>query len=167
MDDAQKEYKNMMEILSAYGQEKIRDCLQENLDAEKSNIGQSEELITVTYGDVVKNEDLVRPRDVGLTVAEDFGCQMRLDYIFEMDIDENIEKPGLVIDSKSTKIEPNFTAKNTDSGLPNLPFTQLSDHYGVSTSILYKNDWKNDKKKQVLMLSNLHLALLGFDPIDI
>ena len=36
-----------------------------------------------------------------------------------------------------TKIEPFFTPMSKKSGLPELPFTQISDHYGVSTVIRY------------------------------
>ena len=85
----------MIQILTAYGEEKIRDCLQENLDSEKGN---GEQQISVTYGDTIKDEDLERPRDVVLTVSDDFGCQQRLDYIFEMDLRPSNSNTRLEID---------------------------------------------------------------------
>lgn len=88
MQKAQNEYQNMLHILSNFRDEKIRDCLQENLDLQKDK----PDLIDVTYGDSVpivnaNSKDAERaPREVGLTNSDDFGCAERLDYIIQLDI---------------------------------------------------------------------------------
>jgi len=88
MHKAQNEYQNMLHILSNFRDEKIRDCLQENLDNQKDQ----PDLIEVTYGDSISvvnaNSKLAEraPREVGLTNSDDFGCGERLDYIIQLDI---------------------------------------------------------------------------------
>jgi len=77
------------------------------------------------------------PREVGLTNSEDFGCAERLDYIIQLDIKNEEAASQMVIDISKTTIEPFFTDK-AENGLHKLPFTQLSDHYGVSTVLNVK-----------------------------
>lgn len=45
----------------------------------------------------------------------------------------------LKLDVASTRVEPYFTPINPENGLPILPFTQISDHYGISCDINYSD----------------------------
>ena len=111
MHQAQNEYQNMLHILSNFRDEKIRDCLQENLDHQK---GQPD-LIEVTYGDFIPilatNSKLTEraPREVGLTNSEDFGCNERLDYIIQLDIRNEEAEAKMSVDISQTRIEPFVT----------------------------------------------------------
>ena len=61
--------------------------------------------------------------------------------------DDQLEKPlvpkssgmdiGLRVDVLSAKAAPHFTEINPANGLYRLPFTQVSDHYGVTCDIVY------------------------------
>ena len=87
----------MLHILSNFGEETIKDCLQENLDSRK---GQAD-LIDVTYGDsILGDKGQRKPRETSLTNSDDFGCAERLDYILQLDV-----KP----DQAKIKIETNET----------------------------------------------------------
>ena len=97
---------------------------------------------------------------------EDYLSKQRLDYIlvvdpkqeeFQNDVDTDVSaenqeeelaevvqnKPSdykkLSVDLNSTKVEPNFTPTNPENGLPILPFSQISDHYGISCEINYND----------------------------
>ncbi|KAM9958641.1 hypothetical protein ACTFIW_012230 [Dictyostelium discoideum] len=102
-----------------------------------------------TVGDIkfLKDKKQEIPLETVLTNPNDFGCMKRLDYIllfnreFETSIDGvelNFKVPSPTQPSKhsqqhssisplkgSTKVDPFF--------IQGFPFTQLSDHYGVST----------------------------------
>ena len=82
----ENEYESMIDILSNFGQEKIIDCLQENIDLHSND----QDFITCTYGDMCQNdtgEDF--PRELGLTNPGEFGVKQRLDYIFVLDQGDN------------------------------------------------------------------------------
>ena len=120
------------------------DCLDTQLkDVQKWNEehpkDQKEEPLAITFGDVIKNEETGKfePRDVHLTVVEDFFAMQRLDYIFLLDQGEKVldeqdrsqinsvsSKTPILQDSSTkrtsnlrvvveeTKVEPHFTACN-------------------------------------------------------
>jgi hypothetical protein len=97
LEQAENEYQTMLHILSNFGEETIKDCLQENLDNRK---GQAD-LIDVTYGDsILDDKGQRKPRETGLTNSDDFGCAERLDYILQLEI-----KP----DQAGIKVETNET----------------------------------------------------------
>eukprot|EP01102_Stenamoeba_stenopodia_P000697 TRINITY_DN10647_c0_g1_i1.p1 TRINITY_DN10647_c0_g1~~TRINITY_DN10647_c0_g1_i1.p1 ORF type:complete len:425 (+),score=88.98 TRINITY_DN10647_c0_g1_i1:103-1377(+) len=116
----------------------------------------------VTFGDVFVDSytDQVKPRETKLTHPEDLCTQQRLDYIFlieslrggetEADDSESFvelqrqmrqegytsvgvtpkkKKKYFAVKPYSTKVTPFFVG--------GMPFTQLSDHYGVETTIVY------------------------------
>ena len=100
----------------------------------------------MTYADVLKEGDgRDGPRERILTNSDDYGLKERLDYIFVVNPhkpkpddaeNDDLEKgtecaSGLKVDVSKTMIEPFFTSQNKLE----FPFTQFSDHYGVSTEI--------------------------------
>jgi len=88
----------------------------------------------ITYGDYVEvphttePEKLVpAPREVVLTHKADYCCGLSIDYIILADTEENQrEKVMEVVD---TKVEQFFVNQQQ------FRFSQLSDHYGVSTTL--------------------------------
>jgi len=129
----------MCQILSNFGVEEIKDCLQENILNNE---------IKVTYGDthIVDGEEV--HRETNLTDPHGRGLKERLDYIFELDLGpkerepqswhelilgptEATEESALRVQTEETFVVPSFTKESLE-----LPFSQLSDHYGVSTSVV-------------------------------
>ena len=118
------EYETMMQIMSNYKIDAIQDCLHEAFEKDYKGI-------KCTIGDITNHEDQVVPREVGLTDPNDFFAQERLDYIMVLQEDKHLK-----VQTEKTIVEPFFTAKD-ENGLFLLPFSQLSDHYGISSEIVY------------------------------
>ena len=112
----ENEYESMLEVLSNFGNDKVEDCLQEAFNAGNGDI-------RVTIGDIDINGS---PKETVLTDPDDLCGQERLDYILHLNKQDT---SSIKIDALKSRVEPFFTEK--------LPFTQLSDHYGVSTIINY------------------------------
>jgi hypothetical protein len=83
----------------------------------------------ITFGDVVKDSKTgnLIPREKELTHPADLLCQLCLDYLIWIQ-----PKAGKVFRIKESKVEPFFVEKE--------PFSQLSDHYGLSTEIALSAD---------------------------
>ncbi|KAG9291163.1 hypothetical protein G9A89_013035 [Geosiphon pyriformis] len=97
----------------------------------------------VTFGDVFTDEKgHVQPRETVLTSKSDWKTTASLDYILL--IDEKTDDDNLIlnkrlinVDLEQTKIEKFFTNSSEDK--QELPFTQLSDHYGASIMLKIKS----------------------------
>lgn len=80
----------------------------------------------ITYGDIEIVDNKVVPKETVLTTKEDHGCMQSIDYMIMI-------KPtkGCLINAieKSTRVEE-FTIP-----LGKYRFSQLSDHYGISTKL--------------------------------
>jgi len=77
----------MLDIMSKFGEEKITDCLQVNIDKMDPD---SEDDLKVTYSDTNSDkEGNEMPKEAYLTVPDDYFNKERLDYIFILDEDEN------------------------------------------------------------------------------
>lgn len=79
----------------------------------------------VTYGDVV--EGTKRPKETTLTAADDWGKCNCLDYIFWMNGINDGVGSNIIVKENATRVEKFL--------VDGVPFSQISDHYGVSTSI--------------------------------
>jgi hypothetical protein len=92
-----------------------------------------------------QNDDQTTPREVVLTSKEDYCTQQRIDYIFlvtkkpnvnqtnnsNSSSDNNKEKGVFFqIKEKSTRVQP-FFVNHSES------ITQLSDHYGIETVLVF------------------------------
>lgn len=134
---AESEYETMMKIFSNMGREVISDCITENMH---------NNLIKNTFGDVVDIDGEEVARETILTEKGEQCLKERLDYIFWLnkgqveqdDLEEPEQESNLVIDISKTMIEPLFVDKDLESGEYDYPFTQFSDHYGISTEILLR-----------------------------
>lgn len=80
----------------------------------------------ITFGDTTDKEGKV-PRETVLTAGEGLLTRGSIDYIFWLSHTNqpSQQQPNIQADLSQTKVEPFF--------VQNEPFTQLSDHYGVST----------------------------------
>jgi hypothetical protein len=88
-----------------------------------------------TYG--VTGDENNPQYDMTLTDKEDLGCNQTLDYIFEVylnneDLENSTSNKKLFIDYDSLKIEEFLVECK--------PFQTLSDHFGLSLNISYKNN---------------------------
>lgn len=77
-----------------------------------------------------------------LTIHDDLGAKMCLDYIFEIFYEEDIEEEDinqrkLLRIGEEVKIEPFFVKNYDHLNFDEKKYTQLSDHYGLSFSIYY------------------------------
>lgn len=80
----------------------------------------------VTYGDTEKVDNKVVPKETVLTTKEDHGCMQCIDYMMMI----KPKKKCLINEiSKATKVEE-FAIP-----LGKYRFSQLSDHYGISTKL--------------------------------
>jgi len=77
-----------------------------------------------TYADVCPDEP-TKPRETVLTHTADHCTQLAIDYIFWIDTHENHAVQKIRAKPCTTRVEEFFVDGH--------PFTQLSDHYGVST----------------------------------
>jgi len=112
----------------------------------------------VTVGDVEVIDGTQSPKEIHLTRPEDQKLCKRLDYIFwlqRLDLphdlqeqqqqqqhnlkrenesrSEQIMEYTLEVKPNSCKVEPLFVKKESK----NIPFTQLSDHYGISAEFIF------------------------------
>jgi len=84
-----------------------------------------------TYGDYYVHENKTHPKEVVFTQEIDHCIPQCLDYFFWKDSIENAKNHTISVKPGSTKVEEFF--------IKNHPlFTQLSDHYGVSTTVQYQ-----------------------------
>ncbi|KAJ1871216.1 hypothetical protein H4R22_004055 [Coemansia sp. RSA 1290] len=82
----------------------------------------------VTFGNIVVDKDgTVRPRETVLTTQQDNMVMHSIDYILWYNPDAEEQKNNVVAQLADVGVTPNFT--------PGQPFTQISDHYGVSAEI--------------------------------
>ncbi|KYQ92877.1 putative sphingomyelinase [Tieghemostelium lacteum] len=135
-------YLEMLDILSKPNPKYTKDCVLEKLslntdgllysihDSLKSDIG----VHPPTVGDIYYKKDSMDrlnklPRETELTNKNDYMCMKRLDYILFFDrqftYNNSLPSTSIIYKQNSTKVEPFF--------IDGFPFTQLSDHYGVST----------------------------------
>jgi len=92
----------------------VRDLLKEHSDGKHPN----------TYADICSEG---KPRETVLTDPVDLGSALSIDHCLFIDTLTNLESCGIVIKENSTKVEEFLVTP------PIYPFTQLSDHYGIST----------------------------------
>jgi endonuclease/exonuclease/phosphatase family metal-dependent hydrolase len=79
----------------------------------------------VTYGDVI--EGTRKPKETTLTAVDDWGKYNCLDYIFYMNgINDGVDT-NITVKENASKVEK-FLVDGE-------PYSQISDHYGVSTNI--------------------------------
>ena len=76
-------YQELLDVLSMFGEKKITDCLQVNIDKMDKD---TKDDVKITYCDINKDkEGNIIPKESYLTVSDDFFNKERLDYIFIMD----------------------------------------------------------------------------------
>lgn len=140
-----REYDDVMEILDEGGWQCV-DHLAEVFaqEDEAAEAGEAQPKgPRCTFGDVSKGAaGNLMPREVVLTDPDEFCCEQRLDYIFEMR-QPHAQQHGLQVVSGATQIEAFFTEAHlsddpgSEQTVYHLPFTQISDHYGVSTELTF------------------------------
>jgi len=116
------EYKYMMDTLVT-AKPSIKDLLKETYNEHP-----------ITYGDfhevpheIEENKMVATPRELHLTHTADYCCGLSIDYIFMADTEANkLEK---IVEVTDTKIEEFFVPPEK------FTFSQLSDHYGISTTL--------------------------------
>jgi len=116
------EYKYMMDTLRT-GKPAIKDLLKEAYNEHPITYGDYHEV----PHDTDEGEVVNKPRELHLTHTADHCCGLSIDYIFMADTEAN--RAENIMDVKETKVEEFFV----DPGA--FKFTQLSDHYGVSTTL--------------------------------
>ncbi|KAJ1965921.1 hypothetical protein GGI12_000442 [Dipsacomyces acuminosporus] len=85
----------------------------------------------VTFGNIyVDANGTVRPKDTVLTGKEDGMSMQSIDYILWHNPDSAKQKSGAIASIGDVSVAPNFT--------PGQPFTQISDHYGVSAQVHFE-----------------------------
>jgi len=116
------EYKYMMDTLVG-AKPNIKDLLKETYNDHP-----------ITYGDFheIPHEEkeghvVSVPRELHLTHKADHCCGLSIDYIFMADTEENQREK--IMEVKDTKVEEFFVDPEE------FTFSQLSDHYGVSTTL--------------------------------
>ncbi|CAG8629103.1 2874_t:CDS:2, partial [Funneliformis mosseae] len=133
------EYLNMIKILSGEGIEANQIDKSTSPDERLYNNPKIVKIIDtlkerygnhpITFGDVIIADDgTISPRETVLTGKDDLLSQASLDYILL--IGEQ-SKQRIWVDIQGTRVEE-FFVNNTS----NYPFSQLSDHYGVSTHLI-------------------------------
>ncbi|EGR34302.1 hypothetical protein IMG5_017300 [Ichthyophthirius multifiliis] len=123
------EYDILKILLSNFNKNIIYDCV-------KKKYGQE---IPITYGDYYVDENgSKQPMETVLTISSDLFAGQCLDYIIHFkennqsdDQEKQVQEEILQVDYQSVEIEKFFVKEQ--------PFTQLSDHYGVSIDVLYIN----------------------------
>lgn len=144
------EYDAMMCYLSDNFRDGLVDLIytpndQDYSDGEHPNQEAQQKEHPITYADSIMNEngDLV-PKETVLTHKDDLCSNQSLDYIFHLNPKALLKKLGcsekgeganregkLQIVKGSAKVEPFMIGSKT--------FTQLSDHYGISVRLKYKD----------------------------
>jgi hypothetical protein len=87
-----------------------------------------------TFGDV-HPDDPKKPREVALTHPADIGSQLSIDYVFFLDSFQNNQSKKVTC--CSTKVEEFFMTEPA-------PFSQLSDHYAVTTVLTIDASQQNE-----------------------
>jgi endonuclease/exonuclease/phosphatase family metal-dependent hydrolase len=80
----------------------------------------------VTYADVCPRD--MKPRETVLTDPVDHGSQLCIDHILFVDTVTNCSNRSITVKPFTTRVEEFFVSDHR--------FTQLSDHYGVSTTLV-------------------------------
>ncbi|KAJ2634673.1 hypothetical protein GGF40_004057 [Coemansia sp. RSA 1286] len=84
----------------------------------------------VTFGNTVVDEHgVVHARETILTTTQDNKVMHSIDYVLWYNPDVDQHSKGIVASMEDVGVVPNFT--------PGMPFTQISDHYGVSADIRF------------------------------
>ncbi|KAJ2160730.1 hypothetical protein GGF46_002031 [Coemansia sp. RSA 552] len=84
----------------------------------------------VTFGNIMVGEDgTPRARETVLTTTQDNMVMHSIDYVIWHNPDASEQKHGIVASMLDVGVVPNFT--------PGMPFTQISDHYGVAAEVLF------------------------------
>lgn len=96
----------------------VRDLLKEH----------SGGLHPTTYGDICPKTGA--PREVALTDPVDHCSQLCIDHALFIDTVENHTKGAIQVEEGSTQVEEFFVPRDK------FPFTQLSDHYGLTTVLV-------------------------------
>jgi sphingomyelin phosphodiesterase len=115
------EYKYMMDTL-VEAKPTIKDLLKEAYNDHPITYGDFHEILHET-----DNKMVTIPRELHLTHKADHCCGLSIDYIFMADTEAN--QQNNVIEVKSTKVEEFFVSAEQ------FTFSQLSDHYGISTTL--------------------------------
>jgi len=84
----------------------------------------------ITYGDFYHEEGRTIPKETVLTHQVDHCRPEYLDYILFKD---GKQKQKMYVKKESTRIEPFFVPEHQKG---KVPFTQLSDHYAVTTTLI-------------------------------
>lgn len=138
-------YMEMMNLMnSTFSDHQVQDALR---DAAGEH--------PVTYGDVIVDEETGerRPRELVLTNAADYCCQLSIDYLIWLsprseapaafpdnlryssssndDMARQLKAPAPRLVPASTRVEPFFI----DPSVGPYQFAQLSDHYGISATL--------------------------------
>lgn len=116
------EYKYMMETLVT-AKPTIKDLLKETYGDHPITYGDFHELPHETEIDKM----VTHPREIHLTHKADHCCGLSIDYIMLADTEVNEQEK--VLEVTETKVEEFFVDESKHR------FTQLSDHYGVSTTL--------------------------------
>jgi len=138
-DDLNNEYDYLIAALSK-NNFKIRDCFFHH-----------KKYHPATYAERYDDPNEV---ETVLTCEEDVSSNQSLDYIFEIFINsedyKNEKKKSLYIDGESLKVEKFIVDSYVNliqrDVIVKRDHTQLSDHYGVSVLLNYKDEEKKDQK---------------------
>ncbi|CAG8716476.1 16332_t:CDS:2 [Acaulospora morrowiae] len=125
-----QEYLNMIKILDGEGIHEEGSTVKysnKKIISVRDMIKERCGIHPITFADVLKDDEgKIIPREVVLTSKDDLLAQASLDYILLIDDDPNINDSGKIrLDLQRTGVQEFF--------IKNQPFSQLSDHYGVST----------------------------------
>ncbi|EFA75685.1 putative sphingomyelinase [Heterostelium album PN500] len=134
-----KEYLEMIDLISNKNHLDGQVQLFEMLDLLKNDTG----LHPPTVGDATDVNGVLSAKETALTNKNDYCCMKSLDYIFlvnriqpsHLSVDnadsnqKNHNNNNNILVPGTTKVEPFF--------IEGFPFSQLSDHYGVSTELKF------------------------------
>ena len=108
------EYEFLIATLSRLGKDKIIDLAFESYGYHPT-----------TFGDVIVEDEVRKPRDISLTNTPEHMSEQSLDYIFQLvPAGSNQEKIDFELNPKHCKVNEFFVEGES-------LFTQLSDHYGI------------------------------------
>eukprot|EP00026_Physarum_polycephalum_P008733 Phypoly_transcript_08833.p1 GENE.Phypoly_transcript_08833~~Phypoly_transcript_08833.p1 ORF type:complete len:291 (+),score=45.57 Phypoly_transcript_08833:547-1419(+) len=116
------EYKYMMDTLVA-AKPTIKDLLKETYNEHPITYGDFHSVPHETEEDTM----VTTPRELHLTHKADYCCGLSIDYIFVADTEANQREN--IVEIRDTKIEEFFVPPEK------FTFSQLSDHYGISTTL--------------------------------
>ena len=85
-----------------------------------------------TFGDVLLEDEVRKPRDISLTGIPEYMSEQSLDYIFQLiPAGSNPDNLNFELNPKHCKVNEFFVEGET-------LFTQLSDHYGIECAFKMK-----------------------------